>query len=106
MCLLKLKKRNILRKEIARRANIPDFIINRPKSSFGIRPEYWSKKGGVFEPLIPLVSKVIDEKYIRSMQTQQSKKAMIFWNMLNYSIWKRLCIDNDPLNILLEELNL
>jgi len=102
---LKLKKQNILRNEIAHQAKIPDFIVTRPKSSFGVRPERWSKKGGVFEPLVPLASKVINEKYIRSMQTHESKKAMTFWNILNYSIWKRLCIDNEPLNVLLEELN-
>jgi len=102
---LKLKKQNILRKEIAHQAKIPDFIVTRPKSSFGVRPERWSKKGGVFEPLVPLASKVIDERYIRSMQTHESKKAMTFWNILNYSIWKRLCIDNEPLNVLLDELN-
>lgn len=102
---LKLRKQNILRKEIARQAKIPEFIVTRPKSSFGIRPERWSKKGGVFEPLIPLVSKVIDEKHIRSMQSFESKKAMTFWNMLNYAIWKRLCIENEPLEVLIEELD-
>ena len=79
---LKLKKPgNILRKEIARRSNIPEFIITRPKRGFGIRNEFWSEKGGVFEPLVPLASKVFDEKQIRDMQSLDPKKAMTFWNI-------------------------
>jgi hypothetical protein len=30
---------------------------------------------------------------------------MIFWNMLNYGIWKRLFIENEPLERLVEELD-
>jgi asparagine synthetase B (glutamine-hydrolysing) len=98
------KPPNRLRNEIARRGDIPEFIINRPKIAFGIQPDRWAKKGGVFEPLIPLASKVFDEKEIRKMQSAEEKKAMTYWNMLNYSIWKRLYINNEPLEVLLEEL--
>ncbi len=102
---LKMKRpENILRKEIARRGNVPEFIIARPKSGFGIRNEFWSEKGGVFEPLVPLASKVFDEKQIRDMQSLDPKKAMTFWNILNYAIWKRLCINNEPLELLVDEL--
>ncbi|MCD4663926.1 MAG: asparagine synthase C-terminal domain-containing protein [Bacteroidales bacterium] len=96
---------NILRKSIARQCGIPKFIINRPKLGFGIRSNAWSKKGGIFEPLVPLASKIFDEKQIRKMQSTEPKKAMTFWNMLNYSIWKRLCINNESIDVLLEELN-
>jgi hypothetical protein len=30
---------------------------------------------------------------------------MTFWNILNYSIWKRLIIDNESLSLLEEELS-
>jgi len=102
---VKLKKpKNILR-NVGRQLNIPDFIITRPKSSFAIDYDIWAKKKGVFEPLVPIASKVFDEKEIRDMQSTEPKKAMIFWNILNYSIWKRLLINNEPLDVLLEELN-
>ena len=102
---LKLSRpQNKLRKEIARRGNIPEFIVTRPKRSFGISPNRWANKGGVFEPLIPLASKIFDENEIRKMQSSEPKKAMTSWNILNYSMWKRLCINNEPLEILLEEL--
>lgn len=101
---LKLEKYNVLAKELARQAKLPEFIINRPKSSFGVRSKKWAIKGGSLEPLVPMASKIFDEKEIRKMQSYDSKKAMTFWNIINYSIWKRLCINNEPIEILLEEL--
>lgn len=101
---VKLKNpKNVLR-GVARQLKIPEFIITRPKSPFGIVDKHWSEKGGIFEPLVPLASKVFDEKQIRDMQSTEPKKAMTFWNILNYSIWKRLCINNEPLTTLLGEL--
>jgi len=101
---LKLRKHNILAKELAHQSKLPEFIYNRPKSSFGIRSRQWSLKGGALEPLVPLASKVFDEKEIRKMQSSDLNKAMTFWNMLNYSIWKRLFINNEPIDVLLKEL--
>lgn len=98
------KPKNILRC-VAHQLDIPQFIINRRKSSFGIQNDIWACKGGIFEPLIPLAKKVFEEKNIRQMQSPDSDRAMVFWNMLNYAIWKRLCIDNESLDVLLEELN-
>jgi len=102
---VKLKNPKHVLRDVACQLKIPDFIIDRPKSSFGIQSKLWSVKGGVFEPLVPLASKAFDEKQIRNMQSFEPKKAMTFWNMLNYSIWKRLCINNEPVEVLLEELN-
>jgi len=102
---VKLKKpENILRKTLARQCKVPSFIINRPKSGFGINSKHWAEKGGIFESLVPLASKVFDEKEICKMQSSEPKKAMVFWNILNYSIWKRLIIKNEPLEKLIEEL--
>ena len=101
---LRLEPKSILR-GVARQLELADFIIFRPKSGFGVNVKKWVEKDGVFEPLIPLISKVFNEKQIRKMQSTDPKKAMTFWNMLNYAIWKRLFINNEPLEILLEELN-
>jgi len=104
---VKLKKpENILRKSVARQCNVPGFIINRPKTGFGIYSKHWSEQGGIFEPLVPLTSKIFDEKQIRKLQSTELKKAQTFWLILNYSIWKRLYIHNEPLGALLEELNI
>ena len=101
---IKLKTPKHILRSVARQLEIPEFIITRPKSSFGIKSKIWMEKGGVFEPLIPLAVKVFDEKEIRKMQSVDSKKAMTYWNMLNYAVWKRICINNEPVEALLEEL--
>jgi asparagine synthetase B (glutamine-hydrolysing) len=96
--------KNILR-GVARDLHIPKFIIERPKSGFGISASQWANKRGIFEPLVPLASKCFDKNIIMNMQSIEPKSAMTFWNILNYSMWKRLCIDNEPLDILCEELS-
>lgn len=101
---VKLKKpKNILR-FVAHKLDIPEEIINRQKSGFGIKPELWAQKGGTFESLLPLTKKSFNEYEIRNIQSSDLKKAMTYWNMLNYSIWKRICIDNEPVEALLEEI--
>jgi asparagine synthase (glutamine-hydrolysing) len=101
---LKLKTpKNILRR-VACQYDVPESIITRPKRGFGIRAERWAEKGEIFDSLIPLASKIFDEKQIRSMQSSDPKKSMTFWNILNFSIWKRLCVNNEPADVLLEEL--
>jgi asparagine synthetase B (glutamine-hydrolysing) len=103
---IKLKEPKKVLREVARSHMIPDFIINRPKSGFSAKPERWALKNMIFEPLIPLASKVIDEKHIRRMQTSDLMEAMTYWNILNYSIWKRLFINNEPIDILMDEINI
>jgi len=102
---LKLQVPRILTKELGRQCDLPKFILNRPKIGFGIESKHWAERGGIFGPMIPLASKIVDEKEIRKMQSSDPKKAMTFWNMINYSIWKRLQINKEPLEVLLEELN-
>jgi asparagine synthase (glutamine-hydrolysing) len=102
---IKLKEPKYVLRSVARQQQIPEFIINRPKIGFGINMRTWAEKGSIFEPLVPLASRVFDEKQIRAMQAADPRKAMTFWNILNYSIWKRLCIDNEPVEVLLEQLS-
>ena len=101
----KLKEPKHILRRIAKRLYVADFIIERPKSGFGIAPSKWANKGGIFDPLIPLASKCFDRNIINNFQSIEPKSAMTFWNILNYSIWKRLCIDNEPLDVLSEELS-
>jgi asparagine synthetase B (glutamine-hydrolysing) len=101
----KLKRPKYILREVARKLSIPEFVISRPKSSFGLQVEGWASRGGIFEPFVALASKVFDVAQIRHMQSSDSKKAMTFWNILNYSVWKRLCIENEPPEVLIAELN-
>lgn len=101
---LKLKQpKNILR-YVATELKIARFIVDRPKSGFGIGPENWAVRGGWFEPLIGLAAKVFPKKQIEDLQSISLDKASTFWNVLNYSLWKRLVINNEPLEFLRGEL--
>ncbi len=103
---IKLQSHKYILSSIARKMNIPENIITRPKSSFGIQPKIWAEQGGVFEPLVSIASKVIDIHQIRSLQSSNSHKAMTYWNIINYSIWKRVCINNEPIGVLQDELQI
>jgi asparagine synthase (glutamine-hydrolysing) len=98
------KPENCVRKSIAERVGVPDFVIQRRKTGFGIKRNDWAVEGSIFDPLVSLAAKVIDAEEIRQMRTREPSQAMIFWNMLNYALWKRLCIDGESLSALQDEL--
>jgi asparagine synthetase B (glutamine-hydrolysing) len=101
---IKVKRpKNVLR-EVATHLNVPEFIINRPKSAFGVKRRHWAVRGGWLEPLVPLTAQFFSTKEISGLQCVRTGKPMTFWNVLNYSIWKRLIIDNEPLERLRSEL--
>jgi asparagine synthetase B (glutamine-hydrolysing) len=91
-------------RQLARQFNIPESIITRPKQSFGISPNRWAGRNAVFEPLIPLASKVIDEGTLRRLQRHSERPAMTLWTLLNYAVWKRLFILGEPKELILDEL--
>ena len=39
------------------------------------------------------------------MRSRDPEKAMLFWNMINYAIWKRICVDNESADDLINELD-
>lgn len=101
---IKLKKSKNVLSHMACAYNIPEFIITRPKAGITINLKNWALKNGPFEPIIPLAVNIINEEDIRKMQSIEPRKAMVFWNILNYAIWKRLCINNESLDVLLSEI--
>ena len=100
----KLREPKWLIRAALRHLKVPEFIIRRPKSSFGLNRRGWALKNGMLEPLVPLAAKVFPERQIRSLQTQDESEASVFWALLNYALWRRLCIDGEPLETLQEEL--
>jgi len=103
-CEIKYRlKKNILR-NVARLHDIPEFIIDRPKSAIEIKRKDWAERGGPLEPVVPLASKIVNLKKIRETQSPDRNMAHIYWNILSYSIWKRLFINNEPINVILNEL--
>jgi len=100
--LAELKK--VLR-GVARLLDVPEFILTRPKSGLGISPDRWGVPGGPLEPLIALTRGHFDIDVIRQLQKNPKRRnAMSFWCILNYAIWKRLFIDNESVDTLLDEI--
>jgi hypothetical protein len=101
----KFKRYKHVLREVAHHCGLPKFIINRPKLGFNPLTTNPLVKEKIFEPLISVASKVFDEQQIRKVQPSDwGPKFWTFWNILNYSIWKRLWINNEPKEDLLEEL--
>ncbi len=101
---LRLQSNKHILAEVARRLEVPEFILRRAKSGFGVRRKDWALRNGPLEPLVPLATKVVGEEALRSMQSAQPQRAMTFWCLLNYGLWKRLCIDREPADALVAEL--
>ena len=100
----KLRNRKDVLRRVGRRLSIPEFIITRRKSGGGMQSDRWAPRGSVFESIVPLAAKVVDEPEIRRLQVADERTAMTYWNILNYALWRRLCIDNEPLSVLEGEL--
>ena len=101
---LQLSSNKHILARVGQQVGIPDSILFRAKSGFGVRRKDWALRGGPLEPLVPVAAKGFDEAEIRRMQSDDPVKLNMFWNMLNYGVWKRLCIDGEPVEALLEEL--
>ena len=95
--------KNIVR-GVARLLGIPERIVSRPKSSFGISPERWARPGGVFQLFVPLAEELFGAEEVRAVQVLDEERAWIFWGMLNYAIWRRVVVDGEPVLRLLDRL--
>lgn len=94
-------------KQVVRRlaadAGVPDFILDRRKSGFGIKRRDWFAQGGPLEPLVKVAGKVVDVQVMRELQSRP-ETGMTFWSALSYGIWHRLHIDGESPEALIAEL--
>lgn len=94
---------NSVRKAMARAVGVPESVLNRRKAGFGIRRDDWALEGGPFDPVASLAEKVVGRSELRAVRSRDRGKAMIFWNLVNYAIWKRICINGESSAALAEE---
>jgi asparagine synthetase B (glutamine-hydrolysing) len=102
---VKLRQPKRVLRQLARALGIPEFVITRPKSGFGWETSRWAVAGTAFDALVPVASKAFDERALAETRSTDQESAKLFWAMLSYALWKRLCIDMDPLDTLHEELS-
>ena len=102
---IKFKTYKHVLKEVAHQSGVPSFIINRRKLGFNPLSNLDLLKKELFEPLIPIASKVFDEQQMRKvLPSDWGFNFWTLWNILNYSIWKRLWINNEPPEALVEQI--
>jgi len=91
-------------KQAAFYCGLPSFLANRKKLGFNPLTHLDVFVKNAFEPIMPLASKEFTD--IRKIKLlDQGYDFWTVWNVLNYSIWKRLMIDNQSTENLLDELN-
>jgi asparagine synthetase B (glutamine-hydrolysing) len=98
---IKLKEHKSILQAVARDLGVPEFIIKRKKSGFVSKIDKWGVKGGILDPLANFALRYFDKNVINNFQTQ----PWPYWILLVYTIWKRLLIDNEPLDLLHGELD-
>ena len=105
---IKLKEPKYIMRCIAREIKIPDFIIDRKKSGFGLAPymDLWATPKGVFAPLIRLCREYFSDDEIGELQTCDDRKAETLWSMIMYSIWRKTMIENVSVSDIIRSLNL
>jgi len=100
----KLTRPKQLMFSLGKRLQVPEFILSRPKIGFGVKSAYWSGPGGLAEPLLDVAAPVVDVELVRRFQGDDEKRAMIYWNWLNYGLWKRMIVNDEPRERLSAEL--
>ena len=97
--------KNIVRR-MARQLGIPESIVTRPKSSFGVSPERWAHRHGIFEAFVPLVQTVFGAAEVGAMLVPDHDRAFTFWSMLNYAIWRSVVIEGETVEHLLDRVGI
>ncbi len=100
----KLREPKCVLRAAARMLDLPEFIITREKKSFGLDPHHWAGRDGLFQPLLPMVEQVVGPAWITQADSTSHDEAMTLWNIVNYAIWKKLCIRGESLNDLKDRL--
>jgi asparagine synthetase B (glutamine-hydrolysing) len=92
-------------RNVARSLDIGEFIITRPKAAFGIRSERYGPRNSVFEPLVKVASKGVDEALLRSLQSKEIYKSQMLFVAINLSIWRRMFIHGESVEAVTEDVN-
>lgn len=63
------------------------------------------RTGGVIEPILKVVAPEVDVELLRQFQGSDEKKAVFYWNWINYGLWRRLLINGESNQTLHTELD-
>jgi len=88
----KLRENKYLIRSLLRKYGIPEDLITRSKKSFGFPVEYWAPPGTLFQPICDMAAEMYDPKTLKSLQSTERGRAMLYWNILNIYIWQKLFV--------------
>jgi asparagine synthetase B (glutamine-hydrolysing) len=100
----KMAQHKLLLRRAGQMAGVPDSILFRPKRTFGVSAQRWATPGGILESLHRVASPVIDLDLQRRFLGRDERRAMTGWTLANYAIWKRIVINGEPVQRLVDEL--
>ena len=83
---------------------IPHRLINRPKLSFGFPIKYWALPNALFQPLTDMAEDMFDGHLLRSLQVEETGRAMILWGIINYYLWHKMFIEDETPEALKREI--
>jgi hypothetical protein len=89
----KLKEKKSFLKKVAKKLDIDEKIINRRKTGMGLPPRYWTGDESVFSRFDKNIIGVFPDINLTQVNNERMNRAMIYWNLINYSIWKKLIIE-------------
>jgi hypothetical protein len=101
----KMSEHKRLIRRAGQMAGVPDYILFRPKRSFGISAGHWAGPGGMLESLYRVTSPVFEPDLLRRFLGDDERRAMTGWTLVNYAIWKRILINGESPEDLRAELN-
>lgn len=87
---IKLKEPKFLLRNLARKIDVPEEIIQKKKGSFGPISANWEK---YFIRLKPLCYEIFPKKNV-DCWFEDNEKRYFLWNLINYFLWKKLFIEH------------
>ena len=100
----KLREPKHLIRQMLRELDVADFIINRPKRSFGFPPKYWALPNALLQPAVDMAAEYFGADLLAQLQVDDSDRAMALWTAINIYLVKRLLIDGADPDTVSEEL--
>jgi len=91
---IKLREEKFIIRSLLRKYEIPEEFITRPKLSFGFPVRFWAPKGALFQPLVDMATEMFEPGFLQSLQSEETPKAMVLWNLLNLFLWHKMFIED------------
>lgn len=94
-----------LLRDAALKLGVDRRIVERPKSSFDVRPEYYGPEGSVLEPLVRLAAPIFGAQLMSELRSSSVFRAQMLYTAIAIGILRRHFEAGDSVASLREELD-